>query len=241
MKNKTSYVYCIFRLDRKHWSTINDQLKERGYKHMRCFIPTVSIIRKTKNGKNTTEEVPMLFNFGFMRMSTKLAYNRQFLRDLKKDIPGINGWVLSLESMHPKRVRKRVDTEDFDDFSKVALISKDQYRYYRRLTRKNQVYTMKDILNTPPGSYLTLKGYPFNGLCAQLEDINYMNRTAVVKIFPGGNNTELKMQLPLDNLLYTIYDNYEDPITDDYARVDVSTLPETDQPFEDEFEIELED
>ena len=238
MKNKTSYVYCIFRLDKKHWSDINDQLKERGYKHMRCFIPTVSIIRKTKNGKNITEEIPMLFNFGFMRMSTKMAYNRQFLRDLKKEIPGINGWMLSLESMHPKRLRKRVDTEDFDDFSKVAIITREQYKYYRRLTKKNQVYTMKDILKTPPGSYITLKGYPFNGLGAQLEDINYMNRTAVVKIFPGGNS-ELKMQLPLDNFLYTIYDDYEDPLTDDYARVDVNTLPEQDQPFEEEFEIEL--
>ena len=238
MKAKTSYVYCIFRLDRKHWSDINDQLKERGYKRMRCFVPTVSIIRKTKNGKNTTEEVPMLFNFGFMRMSTKLAYNRQFLRDLKKEIPGINGWMLSLESMHPKRLRKRVDTEDFDDFSKVAIITREEYKYYKKLTKKNQVYTMKDTLRIPPGSFITLKGYPFNGLGAQLEDINYMNRTAVVKIYPGGNS-ELRMQLPLDNVLYTIYDSYEDPLTDDYGRVDVNTLSEQDQPFEEAFEVEL--
>lgn len=238
MRKKPSYVYCVCRLDRKHWATINDQLKDRGYKRMKCFIPTVSIIRKTKNGKNTTEEIPMFFNYGFMKMDTRLAYNRQFLRDLRKEIPGINGWMLSLESMHTKRLRKRVDTEDFDDFSKVAIITREEYKYYKKLSKKNHIFTMKDILRVPPGSYITLKGYPFNGLGAQLEDINYMNRTAVVKIFPGGNS-ELKMQLPLDNVLYTIYDGYEDPVTDDYARVDVNTLSEVDQPFEDEFEIEL--
>ena len=65
-----------------------------------------------------------------------------------------------------------------------------------------------------------------------------MNRTAVVKIYPGGNS-ELRMQLPLDNVLYTIYDSYEDPLTDDYGRVDVNTLSEQDQPFEEAFEVEL--
>lgn len=238
MKNKTSYVYCICRLDRKHWKDINQQFKDRGHKRMKCFVPTVSIIRKTKNGKNTTEEVPMFFNYGFVKMSTKLAYNRQFLRDLRREIPGINGWMLSLESMHPKRLRKRVDTEDFDDFSKVAIITREEYKYYRRLSKKNRIYSMEDILRVPPGSYITLKGYPFNGLGAQLEDINYLNRTAVVNIYPGGDSV-LRLQLPLDNVLYTIYDDYADPITEDYGRVDVNYLAEDEQPFEEEFDIEL--
>ena len=239
MKNKASYVYCICRIDRKYWKDINDDLKSRGYKRMKCFVPTVSIIRKTKQGRNTTEEVPMLFNYGFIRMSTKMAYNRQLLRELRRNIPGIHGWMLSLESMHPKRLRKRVDTEDFDDFSKVAIISKEEYQYYRRLSKKNQVYSMEDIVKVPLGSFITLKGHPFSGLNAKLEDISYINRTAVVKIFPGGESV-LNLQLPLDNVLYTIYDNYEDPITDDFNRVDIDNLSEMDQPCEDEFKVELE-
>lgn len=240
MKKKTSYVYCICRLDRKYWRTINEDLEELGYKRMKCYVPTVSIIRKTKQGKNTYEDVPMLFNYGFVKMETTKAYNRQLLRDLKKQIPGINGWMLSLESMHPKRLRRRVDTEDFDDFSKVAIISKEEFKHYKRLSKKNKVYSLEDITRVPIGSYITLRGYPFKGLGARLDDISYINHTASVTIFPGGE-AELRMQLPLDNILYSIYDEYDDPVIDDYNSIDVDLLSEQDQPFEEEFEIELED
>ena len=90
------------------------------------------------------------------------------------------------------------------------------------------------------GSFITLRGYPFKGLGARLDDISYINHTAAVTIFPGGD-VELRMQLPLDNILYSVYDEYDDPVTDDYNSVDVALLPEQDQPLEDEFEIELED
>lgn len=233
MKKRNTYTYCIIRLHKEYWRDINHQLKERGYTNMKCYVPTVSIIRKTKAGKKTVEEIPMLFNYGFLRLHTKLAYNRQFLRDLRKEIPGIVSFLMCTETMHPRKKRKRVDTEDFDDFSKVATISKKEYLRYKRLSERNSIYSTRDISKLRVGSMITLKGYPFEGLEAIVEDINIMNKTASLSILLKGEST-LNIQLPLDNILYTIYDNYEDPVTQDYNRVDIDNMSDDEQPYEED-------
>lgn len=75
----------------------------QGYKNVKAYVPTVSILKSSRAGKDTYDEVPLLFNYGFIRMSTKKAYDRQYLRKLKRDIPGIMGWLYSLETMHNRK------------------------------------------------------------------------------------------------------------------------------------------
>lgn len=49
----TPYIYCICRIDRKTWKYINEDLSSRGYKRIKAYIPTVQILKKTKEGKTT--------------------------------------------------------------------------------------------------------------------------------------------------------------------------------------------
>lgn len=84
MKTNTQYVYCICRIDKKHWTTINSDLKCGGYKNIKAYIPTIRILKKSKNNRNFYIEVPLLFNYGFVRMSSTKAFDRQYLRKLKK-------------------------------------------------------------------------------------------------------------------------------------------------------------
>lgn len=44
----TSYKYCVCRLDKKYWKSINEELKDRGYKNIKALVPTVKILRKSK-------------------------------------------------------------------------------------------------------------------------------------------------------------------------------------------------
>ena len=223
----TSYKYCVCRLDKKYWKSINEKLKDRGYKNIKALVPTVKILRKSKNGKNFYDELPLLFSYGFIKMPTEKAFNRQFLIKLKKEIPGILNWLRSTESMHPKKKKKRIDNaEDFDDFSMVATISKKEYKHYKTLSRNNQIFSADDIVNLKIGDYITLRSYPFDGIGAVVNGINLVTKMVTVTIYP--ENGSLAIQIPIDNVLYSIYQDYDEDKLSCLSNntMDVNSIPE---------------
>lgn len=226
MKKNTPYVYCICRVDKKEYIHINEDLKSRGYRKIKSIVPTVKILRGSKNGKNTYLEAPMLFNYGFIRMKSEKAFDRNFLNQLRRDIPGILGWLKSLESMHPKKKKKRIDNaEDWDDFSIVATITKKELDYYRKLSKQNRIYSMEDITSIVIGSFIVLRGYPFEGIDARVDDFNLTTKMVTLTLYPekGG----LTIQKPIDNVLYSIYENYdEDRLECTQGEFDLSRLPD---------------
>ena len=227
MKKKTPYVYTICRIDTKDWRNINHELVEHGYKDIKCFVPTLTMMKKTYRGqKKEVEEVPMLFNYGFIRMRSEVAYNRNFLFHLKREIPGIVSFLKSLDSMHVKKKRRRVDNaEDWDDFSKVATVTKKEFRHYMRLSRANQVFSLDEVM-VNVGDFVVMRGYPLDGMPAKVLDFNYPNKTAIVEIYPGEGSV-LSMQIPLENILYSPYEHYqEDLLASKIEFQDLSNTPE---------------
>lgn len=227
MKKKTPYVYTICRIDTKDWRNINHELVEHGYKDIKCFVPTLTMVKKTYRGqRKEVEEVPMLFNYGFIRMRSEVAYNRNFLFHLKREIPGIVSFLKSLDSMHVKKKRRRVDNaEDWDDFSKVATVTKKEFRHYMRLSRANQVFSLDEVM-VNVGDFVVMRGYPLDGMPAKVLDFNYPNKTAIVEIYPGEGSV-LSMQIPLENILYSPYEHYqEDLLASKIEFQDLSNTPE---------------
>ena len=144
-------------------------------------------------------------------MRSDNAYDRQFLNKLKRDIPGILNFLRSLESIHPVKKRRRIDNaEDFDDFSKVATVTRKEFKYYMELSRKNQVFSSEDIINLQVGTCLNLKGYPFNGLLAEIRNIDLANKLVTVDVILGELNNKLTVKVPMENVLYTIYNDYDE-------------------------------
>lgn len=227
MKKKTPYVYTICRIDTKDWRNINHELVEHGYKDIKCFVPTLTMVKKTYRGqRKEVEEVPMLFNYGFIRMRSEVAYNRNFLFHLKREIPGIVSFLKSLDSMHVKKKRRRVDNaEDWDDFSKVATVTKKEFRHYMRLSRANQVFSLDEVM-VNVGDFVVMRGYPLDGMPAKVLDFNYPNKTAIIEIYPGEGSV-LSMQIPLENILYSPYEHYqEDLLASKIEFQDLSNTPE---------------
>lgn len=227
MKKKTPYVYTICRIDTKDWRNINHELVEHGYNDIKCFVPTLTMVKKTYRGqRKEVEEVPMLFNYGFIRMRSEVAYNRNFLFHLKREIPGIVSFLKSLDSMHVKKKRRRVDNaEDWDDFSKVATVTKKEFRHYMRLSRANQVFSLDEVM-VNVGDFVVMRGYPLDGMPAKVLDFNYPNKTAIVEIYPGEGSV-LSMQIPLENILYSPYEHYqEDLLASKIEFQDLSNTPE---------------
>ena len=118
-------------------------------------------------------------------------------------------WTRLAESMHPKKKKKRIDNaEDFDDFSMVATISKKEYKHYKTLSRNNQIFSADDIVNLKIGDYITLRSYPFDGIGAVVNGINLVTKMVTVTIYP--ENGSLAIQIPIDNVLYSIYQDYDE-------------------------------
>lgn len=219
------YVYCICRIT-KFWKDINYDLSKRGYKGIKAYIPYVNVLKSTRAGKNTYTEVPLLFNYGFIKMKTEKAYDRQFLKRLRKDIPGIMGWMYSPETMHERKKRVRIDESyTFDDFSMVATVSREEVKYYKDLSKRNQIFSRDDIVNLKIGDYITLRGYPFEGIGAQVEEVNLSTKMIKVILYP--NNGSLVVSLPLDNILYSIYNDYdENKLRAADIELDVNQIPD---------------
>lgn len=203
------YVYAICYLELKYFLNIKEDLRLRGYKDILPVIPTVHILKKTVRSRMEFEEVPILFNYGFVRMPIEKAYSRDFLRKLVKDIPGIRGWLNSPESLHPrKKKRRRVENMDiWDDFSIVSTVSREEVKYFKRLSKKNKRFSIEDLsLNI--GDYVVLKGYPFEGVDATIMDINHRTKTVKLLMYP--ENGRMEINLPFDNVIYSVYHNYDE-------------------------------
>jgi len=130
------------------------------------------------------EEVPVLFNYGFMRMPTKLAFSRPFLNKLRRNISGIRTWLRNTETMHPRKKKVRIDNaEDFDDFSLVATCSRKEVRRFKRIARENKKFSVDDLVNVK--------------LCKRVK----------VLIYPEMGRMEV--WLPFDNVIYSVYLNHD--------------------------------
>lgn len=223
---KTSYVYCIFRLDRKFYKRINKDLISRGYKHVKAIVPTISVLKKSRKGKNEYEDVPLLFNYGFIRMRSDKAFDRYYLNKIKRDIPGILSFMKSLDHK-PKRKRLRIDNaEDFDDYSVVATISRAEVIRYKHMAKANKIYSVDDITRVGIGDYVILRGYPFEGIPAILLESNLNTKKMLVKLYPETDGN-LEIEVPMENVLYSAYhesDEYKLYSTD--FEKDISQIPD---------------
>lgn len=208
MKKSTPYSYCIFYIERKYSHRINQELKEKGYDQLKAIIPTLNVLKKTIKGKMVFEEVPVLFNYGFMRMPTEFAFSRPFLNKLKRNISGIRTWLKNTETMHQRKKKIRIDNyEDFDDFSLVATCSRKDVRRFKRMAKENKKFSVDDLMNVSIGDYIVLKGYPYEGIDATVLEVDYINKMVKMLLYPEMGRMEI--WLPFDNVIYSVYQNYD--------------------------------
>ena len=193
---------------------------------MKAIVPTISVLKKSRKGKNEYEDVPLLFNYGFIKMKPEKAFDRYYLNKLKRDIPGILSFMKSLD-YRPKRKRLRVDNaEDFDDYSMVATITKEEVKKYRRMSKANKIFSVNDITRVAIGDYVVLRGYPFEGIPAIILESNLNTRKMLVKLYQEMDGS-LEIEVPMENVLYSAYhesDEYKMYSTD--YDTDLSIIPD---------------
>lgn len=211
MKSKRThrYVYAIFYLEKKYIHLIENELRYYGYTHIKPIIPTLKLLKKSIKGKMNFEEVPLLFNYGFLRMPREDAFSRPYLNKLRKRISGIRTFLRDTQTIFPRKKRARIDNaEDFDDFSIVATCPRKEVIRFIRLSKENKRFSVEDITNIKIGDYLVLKVYPFEGIDATVLDINL--NTNMVKLMLYPENGKMEINLPFDHVIYSVYSNYDE-------------------------------
>lgn len=200
------YVYAICYIDQKNFRSINDQLKEHGFKNIKAFIPTVKLVKKTVKGEVIYETVPLLFSYGFIRMPLNVAYDRHKISKIRRSISGIRAFLRSNEPLFKRKKKLRIDNADiWDDFSKLALCPIEEIKRFKRLSKKNKLFSLDNLIQIKKGDYLVLDKYPYMGIEAEVEEVNYIRKTVRLNIYPEFGR--MVLDLPLEEVLYSVYQN----------------------------------
>ena len=225
---RTHYSYCVFYLDEKYYKDINKDLKDNGYKHIRAIIPTVKYIdHQSSRGRYIDTEVPILFNYGFIKMPTNKVFDRQYMSKLRRSIPGIKGWLKNTETLHRSRGRRhRVDNIDiFDDYSQVAIVPRSEVRRFLAISRENSRLKFEDITTLHVGDFITLRHYPYIGVDAIVKDIDWENQKVKLLTYP--QTYRIINWLPIELVIYSVYEDF-DPrkLLADQRKGDLSRVPD---------------
>lgn len=209
----SNLVYCIIYLS-KYWDTIEKDIEKHHFKNLTPYIPVIKLSERARSKDNPekprVKRVPLLFNYGFLKMPIEKAMDRIYLRKVVKKIPGIAGFLKSTSTLHERRHAKRVDNmEDFDDFSLVAIATNEEVMEIRRMETKAELFSKEDIVKLKAGATVFLKSYPFYDTLAEILDVNINQKKVKVKVYPESDYS-MKAILPLDDLLYTVYRDYDD-------------------------------
>lgn len=216
IKIKTDYIWLIAYIDSAFIDRISIDLKKHPiYRDIQAYIPTVKILRKQFKGKNEFEKVPLLFNYGFLKIP-RHKVNIEFLTSLHKDIPAIYAWVKdpmkALSRKPPIRVVRNSEGEEMElksellpeDEINIALATDEQISLMIETQANLTIYSQEEINNLRKGSLITLKGYPFDDMPAKILQINPTTQKVKVELLLEDALSK-EVTVSFENVFYTIY------------------------------------
>lgn len=206
---KRKYVYIVFKLNQKYYQNINQDLKRFGFKYITAHIPVISVLSKTIKKQDIYENIPMLFIYGFLRLPVEFAFDRYILEDIRRTIPGINAFLKTVQFLHSKKLKKRIDNADiFDDYTIANTVPRKDVKRLMKMAKNNEIYDLDSVTRIIKGDYLILRGYPFDGLEAIIQEIDIENKKVQVQILAGEGiiNTKVDFQ----NIIYSVYRNFDE-------------------------------
>jgi hypothetical protein len=210
MGNYHKYVWCVAYINRPFLSTITRDLEKFGYTQVKSYIPTVRVLRKQFKNQKHFEEVPLLFNYGFFRLTFEDACNKDFLMRMKVSIQGIYGWLYTNESPEVDE-----DTGMYFNKLEVATVRIKEIIMLKRACLLNSIYSSDDLSGICKDDFIILKGYPFENIPAQIVSINAKKEQVRVRLELGNGSIFNEVTVDFSNVFYSIYSNFDDPTLTD--------------------------
>lgn len=186
MKN---WPWVIIYIDRNKFLDTDIEKVEKEY-GIEIVVPVTRVLKGKHRGRNNYEDVPYLFNFGFLRVPKFRRYDIDYLVKLKREIPLLLGFL-------------RDTTLPSQGFN-FAMISSREVNRIIRDADQSSIYSEHQEENIKIGDSIKLSGYPFEGLYGVVEKINKEKQNMVISI-EISNGAPLKITVPFFNIYYTMY------------------------------------
>jgi len=222
---KYDHVWVVAYISRDHIHRVEDDLLDRGFGSIRVYIPTVRILKKQFKNKNIYEYIPLLFNYGFFQLPYDKACNVEFLKKLREEIPAIYGWVLDPTKLIKSKPRLRMDNknpeleeEEIDEsgikilkkprgIPKVAIAKEEEIVKLLEAAENQSVFSDGLVERLQEGDFLTLQGYPYDGMTAEVVDININKKQVKVRLLLETMISTAVVSF--ENIFYTVYADFD--------------------------------
>lgn len=184
----------------------SDLAKYPEYSEIEAFIPTIRVLKKTFKGKQHFEDVPLLFNYGFFKIPRKYAVHASFLDSMKSHISCIFSWVKDPLKAMSRSYRGAHDISYATATEQeIGILLKDSFNY--------SAHDASEISQVKIGSIITLRGYPWEGIQAELVEILENKKQVKVKIAIFDQQREITVSF--DNVFFTMYrkENHDDSLS----------------------------
>lgn len=230
------YCWIIAYIDVKFLKHVEAELnKFPEYEEVQAYIPTVKILKKTFKKENFFEEVPLLFNYGFFKVPRKYAIYKDWLENMQRNISCIYGWVRDaantlkekpvlrldgksvfpkVKSINKKKKTVKMKTDKLEDKNiPFATATSAEVARLIRDTVNMGAHNAEDISLLKNGDNIILRGYPFEGVSADVISIDHKKQSVLVTIRIFDQMKEVSVSF--DNVFFTIYHNhnYDDSLS----------------------------
>lgn len=209
MKAKgNKYCYVVAYIDSAFLPILNAQLsKYKEFKQVEPYIPTVRVLKKKFKGKEQFEEVPLLFHYGFFKIPRALAIHAHFLDSLREKINCIYSWVKDpSKGVHKSIVPKEESRGKLDDTHvPIATATSKEISNLIRATINIGAHGPDDLNMLKKGDFITLRGYPYEGVPAEFIELHEKKRKVKVRIIMFSQTREIEVSY--DNVFFTLYQN----------------------------------
>ncbi|MDY0200597.1 MAG: hypothetical protein RBR40_06380 [Tenuifilaceae bacterium] len=193
-----------------HINLDQEKLRKCGYPGIKIIVPRVKTLKQTLLNKEIYDYKPLMFNYGFIMIPKVLSYSREALNTITLVSRVISGFVFR----RPNDLLEERLSRGEEIHHKQCLLeevkSKEVFRLLA-IAKTLDVYHATENLSI--GSYIVLKGYPFNGLGAEI--LAKQSNHIKVRLLDSDTTVSVKN----DNVYYSPYD---EPL--DYREVCFSDL-----------------
>ena len=171
-------VWLVAYINKDYISSLVKELtKNNQYSSIEFYIPTIKILKKQFKGKDIFDEVPFLFNYGFFKVPYPYAISPELLLKLREDISCIHSWVKDPAKVVGTKATSKLIHEGSG--VPIATATEEEISKLVKSATINDIYSSQDIDNLKPGELITLVGYPFEGMEAEVVSIHKKKRQAI--------------------------------------------------------------
>lgn len=207
------YVWLVAMVDKELIKFVQRDLRSSPeYMEVDVFIPTVKVLKKTFKGKEFFDEIPLLFNYGFFKVPRKFAVSKAYLDNMKDNISCIFSWLKD----PTKRVVSYTTWEgiEIQGFNiPVAVASDEAIEELMDKAFTYSTHSSEELDRLKPGQLISLRGYPFDNVSAEIVSIDASRKRVKVKLIIF--DAQREVEVSFDNVFYTLYHgkNYDDSLS----------------------------